>query len=109
MHQAFHIHLIQSNKNTESCNSADGTIKGLAHFILHVETLEPGFHITRSIVGATLENGVVTLTDLQSTNGTFVNNERATEAGLFFGDAAVATGRLIQPCRPGLLGGAADI
>jgi pSer/pThr/pTyr-binding forkhead associated (FHA) protein len=33
-----------------------------------------------------VSNGTVTLTDLQSTNGTFVNNERATECVLKVSD-----------------------
>jgi len=33
-----------------------------------------------------VSNGLVTLTDLQSTNGTFVNNERITECGLKVND-----------------------
>ena len=33
-----------------------------------------------------VSNGTVTLTDLQSTNGTFVNNERATECPLKVND-----------------------
>ena len=33
-----------------------------------------------------VSNGSVTLTDLQSTNGTFVNNERATECALKVSD-----------------------
>ena len=54
VHQAFHVHRIQGDKNTKRCGGSDHARKLLAQVFAHVLALEPSLYISAGFVRSAL-------------------------------------------------------